>query len=353
MGRSGAANVRPPLHLFILLILLSLLSLLVCLRLLNLYALQRPFHPDVPQRNITVLLWHWPFGRPYSLFGDTCLRMFNISSCLLTDRRSAFSSADVVVFHHLELSLGLSSLPLHLPRSPAQRWVWMSMEPPINNQNLTPFNGLFNWTLSYRRDADIHVPYGETLAGGDKRGDFQDALNRSCLVSWVVSKYLPGQRRSRVYQSLRMHIPIEVYGRWTRRPVPHRQLLSTISKCLFYLSFENSEARDYISEKLWRNAYQAGVVPVVLGPSRATYEAVAPPHSFIHVSDFRSSEQLAAHLKEVAVNRQLYENYFHWRRSHRIKTYTDWRERLCQICRLYPRLEATKVYQDLDTWVNQ
>ncbi|XP_037632746.1 alpha-(1,3)-fucosyltransferase 7 [Sebastes umbrosus] len=309
------------------------------------------YPPAVPQRNICILLWHWPFGRSYRLKGDKCLEMYNISRCFLTANTSAFSTADVVVFHHHELRGGLSSLPLHLDRPASQHWVWLSMEPPVNNGNLTQFAGLFNWTMSYRRDADIFIPYGKTMVGGDKLG-FPAASNRSCLVSWMVSKYKPHQVRAGVYQSLKNQIPIEVYGKWNRKPLSAKKLLPTIAKCIFYLSFENSEAKDYISEKLWRNAFQAGAVPVVLGPSRATYEALAPPGSFIHVADFKSTADLAAYMKHVAADRQAYEKYFQWHHTHRIKTYTDWRERLCQICVQYPSLPANKVYQDLESWVN-
>lgn len=188
------------------------------------------------------------------------------------------------------------------------------------------------------------------MSGGDAHG-FEPSTNHSCLVSWVVSNYQPSQARAILYQKLKKFIPIEVYGRWNRRPLSKKSLLPTIANCLFYLSFENTQAKDYISEKLWRNAFEAGVVPVVLGPNRATYEALAPPGSFIHVADFKSPADLAAHLKQVAADRKAYEEHFQWRHTHRIKTYTDWRERLCQICIKYPTLPARKVYHDLHSWV--
>ncbi|XP_028991083.1 alpha-(1,3)-fucosyltransferase 7 [Betta splendens] len=330
---------------FLLLLLSSILSLLYH------SLLDKTPEPAAPHRTIRVLLWHWPFGRSYSLDGDKCLEMYNISGCVLTDNTSLFSTADAVVFHHHELSKGLASLPVHLHRPLSQHWVWMSLEPPDNSANLEGLNGLFNWTMSYRRDADIPIPYGETVPGGAAQ-PMHAAPNRSCLVSWVISKYRPQQSRARVYQDLKKHIGIEVYGRWNNKPLSRRKLLPTIAKCLFYLSFENSEVKDYISEKLWRNAFQAGVVPVVLGPSRATYEALAPPHSFIHVSDFSSAAALAAHLQRVAADGGAYDAYLQWHRTHRVRTSTDWRERLCQICVRYTRLPARRVYHDLEAWVN-
>lgn len=333
--------------LLLLLLLASLSSLLLYYCVFNQPLRPRKHRADVPPRNLSILLWHWPFGRSYSLTGDKCLELYNISRCLLTDNTSAHRTADVIVFHHQELRKRLSSLPDKRPSS--QHWVWMSLEPPAHLGNLTRLNGLFNWTMSYRLDADIHVPYGMTVAGGDARGS-RPPPNRSCLASWVVSNYQAAQARAAFYQSLKTYIPIEVYGWWNRRPLSPRRLLPTIGNCLFYLSFENSLAKDYISEKLWRNAFEAGVVPVVLGPDRETYEALAPPGSFIHVADFKSPADLAAHIKAVAADRRAYGRYFQWRQTHRIKTYTDWRERLCQICIKYHSLAAHKVYHDLQGW---
>ncbi|XP_056132057.1 alpha-(1,3)-fucosyltransferase 7 [Lampris incognitus] len=340
------------LFIIVILFLISISSYLLHHHLLNNELLAWRQKPSIARKNVTVLLWHWPFGRHSRIDGDKCWEMYNISHCFLSDNTSIFPTADVVVFHHRELKSDRSTLPFHLPRPASQQWVWLSLESPDHNVNVAAFNGLFNWTMTYRRDADIYIPYGKTIPGG-KILTHKAPQNRTCLVSWVVSRYMSKQTRAGIYQNLKKYIPIEVYGHWNRRPLSNKQLLPTIGRCLFYLAFENSESMDYISEKLWRNAFQSGAVPVVLGPSRANYEALAPPGSFIHVKDFNSTMDLAAFLKSLAADRKAYERYFHWHRTHSIKTYTDWRERLCQICVNYNRLPTHKVYHDLDGWVRK
>uniref|UniRef100_A0A673ZLU7 Fucosyltransferase n=1 Tax=Salmo trutta TaxID=8032 RepID=A0A673ZLU7_SALTR len=294
-------------------------------------------------RNLTILLWHWPFSRPYSLEGDICSNEYGIPGCLLSDNTSLYPQADVVVFHHHELRTGRSALPLHLPRPASQRWLWLSLEPPVNTAT-DPVQRTVQLDHELRADADVPMPMG-------RRWKF--LFHQTAAAIWVVSNYSPDHARSQVYQSLRKYIPIEVYGRWLKRPLTDQSLIPTIGRCNFYLAFENSVAIDYITEKLWRNAYQAGAVPVVLGPSRSNYEALVPSGSFIHVSDFSSTEQLAAFLQQLATDRGRYEAYFKWRQTHEIKTYTDWRERLCNICIIYHRLPAKKVYYDLDGWANR
>jgi hypothetical protein len=55
----------------------------------------------------------------------------------------------------------------------------------------------------------------------------------------------------------------------------------------FYLSFENSLCRDYVTEKFY-NALQFTAVPIVYGS--ASYSTVAPRNSYIDVRDFPSGK---------------------------------------------------------------
>ncbi|KAM6986387.1 alpha-(1,3)-fucosyltransferase 7 [Aplochiton taeniatus] len=305
---------------------------------------------------ITILLWHWPFGHSYSLSGNVCWDLYRIPHCRVVDQRSLYSSADLVVFHFLELVQGHQNLPINLPRSENQRWVLLSLESPENMGNLKQFVNVFNLTMSYRRDADITIPYGEILSkpsGTESRSTVfathPATQNKSHLACWVVSNYRPSLRRSHVYMRLKQVVPVEVYGHWSNRVLSKSSLLHTISQCYFYLAFENSLSKDYITEKLWRNAYQAGAVPVVLGPPVGDYEAVAPPNSFIHVDSFTSVEDLGRYLQELAEDKERYAGYLAWQQNYRVKLYTDWRERLCKICTQYHTLPPYQAYSHLGT----
>lgn len=275
-----------------------------------------------------------------------CLDLYNISDCKLVDRRAEFPNVDIVVFHQRELATKKVNLPLNLSRPDGQRWVWMSLEAPENNANMKPFANLFNLTMSYRRDADITIPYGELQPQDGKVED--PPLNKTHLVCWVVSNFNSHHKRSQVYQQLSAFVKITVYGRWKKAPLPPADLLPTVSHCYYYLAFESSLSKDYITEKLWRNAYQSGAVPIVLGPTPVDYRAVAPPNSFIHVDDFSSVKELAAYMQELAADKERYEEFFKWRQKWKVKLYVDWRERLCKICTQC--LPQRKVYSNLDSW---
>uniref|UniRef100_W5LRW8 Fucosyltransferase n=1 Tax=Astyanax mexicanus TaxID=7994 RepID=W5LRW8_ASTMX len=347
--RSGPGRFIPKLKLRwikklspLLLVLLVVTCLFVSLSRIPPGGRNRP-------ANITILLWYWPFRTPYSLAGDPCWEMYGIPGCHLADNRSLYSTADIVVFHHHDLKAKRQKLPLHLPRSGAQRWLWLSLEAPTNNGNLDPYAGIFNLTMSYRPDADITVPYGKLMRSEAEPGVFTVPRNKTHLACWVVSNFKKRHKRTAVYQRLKNTIPVQVYGNAVKRPLDKNALLPTISRCYFYLAFENTESPHYVTEKLWRNSFQAGAVPVVMGPPRTHYEMVAPHHSFIHVDDFESPEALGRFLTDLAKDEKRYQSYFAWHRNSTVKLFSDWRERLCNICPVYNTLPY-KIYHNLTAW---
>ncbi|XP_057580848.1 alpha-(1,3)-fucosyltransferase 7 [Hippopotamus amphibius kiboko] len=318
----------------------ALLSALWLLWLLD----AAPGGARTPQSTITILVWHWPFtGQPPELPSNTCAS-YGVARCRLTTNRRLLASADAVVFHHRELQSGKARLPL-AERPHGQPWVWASMESPSHTHDLGRLRGVFNWVLSYRRDSDIFVPYGRLEP---REGPAPPLPAKSRLAAWVVSNFQKRQQRVQLYRQLATHLRVDVLGRAGRRPLCADCLLPTVARYLFYLSFENSQHRDYITEKFWRNALSAGAVPVVLGPPRANYEAFAPPDAFVHVDDFGSARELAAFL--TGMNESRYRRYFAWRDRLQVRLFADWRERFCAICTRYPDLPRGQLYQDLEGW---
>ncbi|XP_062410321.1 alpha-(1,3)-fucosyltransferase 7-like isoform X2 [Sardina pilchardus] len=306
---------------------------------------------DFSITNTTILLWHWPFRRSYSLGENVCLEQYGYRGCLLVDNQSMLSGADLVVFHNRELASGQQRLPLNISRPPGQKWIWMSLESPENNGNLTGLEGHFSYVMTYRRDADIPIPYGILVpkeASNDSTvGGYLVSMNKTHQACWVVSNYSKRHKRSAVFSQLRKVINVKVYGKITKNPLDAESLLPTISRCYFYLAFENSISRDYITEKFWRNGLLGGAVPVVLGPPRENYEALAPKDSFIHVDDFNSIKELGEFLKNLIANKERYASYFAWKHRYSVKLYTDWRERLCSICPNLSKLRSQKIYHDI------
>lgn len=85
-----------------------------------------------------------------------------------------------------------------------------------------------------------------------------------------------------------------------------------LSNYRFYLSFENSKCDTYITEKYWMQGLNGQSVPIVLGAKRQHYERIAVPHSFIHVDDYPTVEQLAQELHRLNGDDSEYARYLQW-----------------------------------------
>ena len=195
------------------------------------------------------------------------------------------------------------------PRPPGQRWVWMNFESPSYSPGLQGLAGnIFNWTLSYRADSDIFMPYSylypRAHPSEQPPGLVPALARKQGLVAWVVSNWDERQARVRYSRQLSQFVPVDVFGKaGPGQPLPDAELVHTVALYKFYLAFENSQHLDYITEKLWRNAFLAGAVPIMLGPNHTTYERFVPSYAFIHVDDFPSASSLATHLQFLDATR--------------------------------------------------
>ena len=98
----------------------------------------------------------------------------------------------------------------------------------------------------------------------------------------------------------------------------------------FYLSFENSNCQDYVTEKFF-NAFQHGLLPIALGGLDAKdYEKIAPPHSFLHIKNFTSPEDLMKYLVKLSQNEELYNSYFWWKEFYDV----GFIESTCPLCQI-------------------
>ncbi|XP_069798754.1 3-galactosyl-N-acetylglucosaminide 4-alpha-L-fucosyltransferase FUT3-like [Dendropsophus ebraccatus] len=297
--------------------------------------------------DIVVLIWLWPWGYVEPL--DKCPE-YGIFGCKLTLNRSLYNVADVVLIHHADIMNDKLSLPQQ-PKPSFQRWIWYNMEPPRIIKNLKMLDNLFNMTMTFRRDSDVYYPYGRMEPLKQRNPNFT-IPKKSKLVSWVVSQWYPGAPRNAYYEELKKHISIDVYGK-THKKLSWDDFYATISQYKFYLAFENSIFRDYITEKLWFNAFGSWAVPVVLGTSRENYERFIPGDAFIHVNDFPSPKELAAYLLELDKDDEKYRKYFNWRFKYRVidsnkghgPSYT-----FCKICDIIRENPMYQVIHSVEKW---
>ncbi|CAJ0607771.1 unnamed protein product [Cylicocyclus nassatus] len=137
-------------------------------------------------------------------------------------------------------------------------------------------------------------------------------------AAWFVSNCMTSSKRELYVNQLKKYFPIDIYGDCGELKCPPR------GKCIndlneeyhFYIAFENSICKDYVTEKLWNQGYQYDIVPIVL--KRTLVEKLAPPNSFIAADDFETTKDLADHLHYLMRNKTAYAEYFNWRQDYKV-----------------------------------
>ena len=254
--------------------------------------------------------------RPPIFDGKFSFENCEIPWCEATYNKSRISEASAVGFHARDTPL---SFEFPTVKNPYQIWFYYVMENPLNVElNNKTLNNKFNWTMSYRRDSEIHVPYGGyTLRTHTKKIKKSYAEGKSGFAVWMASNCGSNERNEYV-KSLRRYIPVTVYGRCGDKvcPLPRRSLdcKRLLKKHKFYLAFENGNCLDYITEKYWENAIENEILPVVMGG--ADYSSLAIPGSYIDVTKFSSPQKLAEYLKYLDKNDTAYNEYFLWKEKY-------------------------------------
>ncbi|XP_063599453.1 4-galactosyl-N-acetylglucosaminide 3-alpha-L-fucosyltransferase FUT6-like isoform X1 [Penaeus indicus] len=284
-------------------------------------------------RNFTILVWHYVNFTEKRLiyrFGDVRVDPFDdcsVHNCHITYEESAAPTADAV-YIHFHRTLGPHTFPKR--SGPDQVWIWGTDESPVHNfwkakdKNLKHYSGYFNWSMTFRMDSEIPVPYGRTLRLPDNQTALQPedvfAMKSKLAAVMMTNCRQSSNDRLPYIRHLQKHMKVDFYGRCGSLKCPGhiRKDCELLEKYKFYLSFENSNCHDYITEKVWWNALEKKAVPVVMGGRAEDYRRMLPPNSFVHVDDYETPEDLAKYLKFLDSNREAYMKYHQWRHQYKI-----------------------------------
>ncbi|XP_031636140.1 glycoprotein 3-alpha-L-fucosyltransferase A-like [Contarinia nasturtii] len=186
------------------------------------------------------------------------------------------------------------------------------------------------------------------------------AQNKTKKVAWIVSNCEAENDRQIYAETLQKYIDVDIYGRCgTKNCSKKREWNKDSSSCLdliskeykFYLSFENSNCWDYITEKAYRNALSHDAIPIVLGARREDYERQLPLNSFIYVEDFATVKDLADYLHKVDQDDDLYNSYFQWKGTGELLE--KFEHLWCRVCALLHdeyTMNTPHWYEDINKW---
>lgn len=315
--------------------------------------------PTVPDWKNLLKIIYLPEGLPsldlinrVSLSHERC----PVSACHLTDDSAFKNVAHARVFQNI---------PVSSAAKPAgQIWVLWLLESPVNTFIINDLDMQINWTATFRMDSTIVTPYAKYVHGNidaDLATDAAEpsehvdgksfAAGKTKLVAWFASNCFTTNNRVDFVKELAKYVHVDVFGKCGNmecsKDFKEKCYDMLSSEYKFYLAFENSNCDSYITEKLFENALRNNVVPIVMGARRGDYERSAPPHSFIHVDDFETIEQLANYLKVVDNNDTLYDSYLAWRGSGRFIDTKFW----CRLCALLQDDDKPNLwYGDIEAW---
>lgn len=288
--------------------------------------------------------------------------------CTVTDDIRRIANVDAVIFNLYNLwklpwKIGSKSkIPMPLYRHPSQVWAVFNMEPPYKLWgDLSMFNRVFNWTVWYRKDATIWNPYGGCQALNKQEmlqaqkmyieSDFF-STKRKEVVGRISNCRDPAHRYKLVHE-LEKDLDVEMFGKCYNHPCGDPDVESDtkcnndLTKYKFYLAFENSHCKDYVTEKYWW-ALDREQIPIVNW--RGMNPTIPIPGSFINVYDFPDVKTAAKFIKQVGTNRMLYNSYFSWKLKYK-------NARLPAICSFCQKLHDSslplQMYEDLDGWVKK
>lgn len=293
-----------------------------------------------------------------------------INDCEITYDNNRLKESDAVLFHARDMPSADSLRRLRQdPSSYHQRWVYFISENPINTPSAKYLDGLFNWTMTYKQESDIWIPYQRFLKldpseAVPKVVDYaakKNKLKPHKLALWVSSHC--GVFRDRVVRKLQEHISIDVAGGCGSQFKNHLQTCGRDgpNSCMekaknykFYLSFENAFCDQYVTEKYWYNAMQHDAIPIVLGGGPYDDSKTAIPGSFIDVQSFPTIKKLADYLMYLDKNDTAYNEYFAWKQKYKLPQDEGWPYPdiwSCAICEKLHTEHEVKVYDKLsDFW---
>ena len=288
--------------------------------------------------------------------------------CTVTNNRAELNNSHAIIFHADDLweykqslfaTLYNPVIPLPPHRQPNQVWVFWSVEPTCHMYGYAP-GDIFNWTANYRGDSTIFTPYDmytkKPLTNTSAPGAKQEIIvanhfrEKTKMAVSVTSNCRVQSRRYRIVKELSKYIDIDEFGVCSGHvvcPQKNGQYTSSCDKYIdtykFYLAFENSYCRDYISEKVWRS-FERNQIPVV-ATSDSTLRLL-PANSYLNVFDFPTIEALANRMIEIANNESLFNSYFQWRKHYERNNERDF----CKLCRTLYQRRRRQSY-NMEGWI--
>ncbi|XP_022916337.2 glycoprotein 3-alpha-L-fucosyltransferase A-like [Onthophagus taurus] len=333
-----------------------------------------PTNPNL-DKQYTILVWKYgPTIEKRHIYHYTNtkhdpFRECSVKNCKLTYNEKDLDISDLVIIH-LHRTKDVQDLPPLTKRPRWQRWAFLTDESPYHtflssHTKLKDYNGVFNWSMTYRMNADIPVPYGRTTLRKDSNKidlashfmEWRRKKRSDVLISVMGSNCGSKNHRWQYVKALQNYIDVDTYGGCGTLKCPGHfgTDCHKLDNYMFYLSFENSNCDEYITEKLWWNAYHKKSIPIVMGANKRSYSTLLPPGSYINTENFASPQALADYIKYLNHTTEDLFKYFSWLKDFEIHNEHGYFQsnsfHYCRACEaLNYNDKSEKVYNNLEEY---
>lgn len=187
--------------------------------------------------------------------------------------------------------------------------------------DLADFRMYYNLDKSFPEPAtyfDVRLHLADLLS--PPKVSFDEKI-KDAPITWVVSNCNAYNGREKFMKELMDKIKVDSYGGCLRNKFNHpsehmKGNIELFASYKFVIAIENSNCEDYVTEKLV-HAIASGSIPIVAGKdNKPNYEKFLPKNSYINIYDYKSMDDLVAHLNKIAANRTEYEKYFKFKFNH-------------------------------------
>lgn len=311
-------------------------------------------------KTLNILWINTPVWVNVSYLNEYLTHNCSYKNCRMTTNRQNISQKAAVIFSAQDqISQSRHISPTNRPKY--QIWVFLRKEPPAIYKMKWYHNHVWrktmNWSWGYRFDSDIFYPSAMfNIRKKPLNRNYSEIFRRKSRDAvWAVSRCPTQSRRGEYVKHLQdFGLSVDLFGKCSKdkRVVPESQLLSAINeKYKFYLSFESSFCKDYITEKFFM---YYGLDTVLLARGGLNYSKYFDKSTFIDTADFASVREVAEYLKKVGNNETLYTQYLRAKdkyvptpKSH------EFGRSSCVLCQMLNSVhEYQKVYDDIESYIH-
>ncbi|WAQ90711.1 hypothetical protein PtA15_13A110 [Puccinia triticina] len=193
----------------------------------------------------------------------------------------------------------------------------------------------FDFEATYKTTSDFPIPYAYGFIDPRRAALPFESRRQDKIAAAFVSNCSPKNNRTTILEKLIDLLPgqIDSFGyclnnaesdqvvqKFNLNPSipgqPHHNLsrweekMSIIGRYKFTIAFENANEEDYVTEK----ALSAGSIPIHLGLTAEQFEKFKPsPNSALNVADFKTVEELADKMRQIANDRVSFDSALAWK----------------------------------------